>query len=236
MIDFVVSLVEVHVDSGGSRSSESNLERLCHVIVSLQNMESWNVEINLLLVDCTVEFVVRVERRNVTIFFRSKLSFHCVCIWAVSLIRLLCSILSLLNTCVFRHIIKFPWSIWRTEFFVETFIIDLMGTGRFTSDNKHTCMSSRFPDRSQIGLGFGWVSWENVACWTSPQDCRSILPTGCCSIVEPNSSFFWSNRDRVVMRSLVVVEETCMISHLRLLQSSISQLLECNKLEVFFEG
>ena len=44
------------------------------------------------------------------------------------------------------------------------------------------------------------------------------------------------NRDRVVMRSLVVVEETCMISHTRLLQSSISQLLEYNKLEVFLGG
>ena len=48
---------------------------------------------------------------------------------------------------------------------------------------------SGFPDRSQIGLGFGWVSWENVARWISPQDCRTILPTGCCSIVEPNCSF-----------------------------------------------
>ena len=46
----------------------------------------------------------------------------------------------------------------------------------------------------------------------------------------------WSNRDRDVMRSLVVVAETCMISHFRLLQSSISQLLEYNKLEVFLEG
>ena len=46
----------------------------------------------------------------------------------------------------------------------------------------------------------------------------------------------WSNRDRVVMRSLVVVEEICMIFHIKLLQSSISQLLEYNKLEVFLEG
>ena len=37
--------------------------------------------------------------------------------------------------------------------------------------------------------------------------------------------------DRVSMRSLVVVEVTCMISHIRLLQSSISQLSEYNKLE-----
>ena len=43
----------------------------------------------------------------------------------------------------------------------------------------------------------------------------------------------WSNRDRVVMIFLVVVEETCIISHTRLLQFSISQLWEYNKLEVF---
>ena len=42
-----------------------------------------------------------------------------------------------------------------------------------------------------------------------------------------------SNRD--VARSLVVVEVTCMLFHTRLLQSSISQLLECNKLEVFLQ-
>ena len=45
----------------------------------------------------------------------------------------------------------------------------------------------------------------------------------------------WSNRDRVSMRSLVVVEEIRMIFHIRLLQFSISQLLEYNKLEVFLE-
>ena len=44
------------------------------------------------------------------------------------------------------------------------------------------------------------------------------------------------NRDRVVMRSLVVVEEIRMIFHTKLLQSSISQLLEYNKLEVFLVG
>ena len=43
-----------------------------------------------------------------------------------------------------------------------------------------------------------------------------------------------SNRD--VARSLVVVEVRCMLSHIRLLQSSIGQLLEQNKLEVFLEG
>ena len=52
----------------------------------------------------------------------------------------------------------------------------------------------------------------------------------------PMELSLWSNRDRVSMRSLVVVEEIRMIFHTKLLQSSISQLLECNKLEVFLEG
>ena len=38
----------------------------------------------------------------------------------------------------------------------------------------------------------------------------------------------WSNRERVVMRSWVMVEETCIISHLGLAESSTSQLLEFN--------
>ena len=37
------------------------------------------------------------------------------------------------------------------------------------------------------------------------------------------------------MRSLVVVEETVLVFHTKLLQFSISQLLEYNKLEVFLE-
>ena len=38
MIDFVVSLIEEHAGAGGSRFSESNLERWRHVVVSLQNV------------------------------------------------------------------------------------------------------------------------------------------------------------------------------------------------------
>ena len=43
-----------------------------------------------------------------------------------------------------------------------------------------------------------------------------------------------SNRD--VKRSLTEVEVTCMLSHTRILQFSIWQLLEYNRLEVFLEG
>ena len=52
----------------------------------------------------------------------------------------------------------------------------------------------------------------------------------------PIDHSLWSNCDRVSMRSLVVVEETSMVFYTKLLQSSISQLLEYNKLEVFLEG
>ena len=38
MVDFVEGLVEEHVDSGGSRFSESILERWHCAIVSLQNV------------------------------------------------------------------------------------------------------------------------------------------------------------------------------------------------------
>ena len=104
------------------------------------------------------------------------------------------------------------------------------------SSTKTCSVSSGFPDRSQIGLGFGWVSLENLTRWTSPKDCWTSLPTGWCSTVEPNSSFplvqLWY---RVSMRSLVVVEETGMIFHIGLLQSSISQFLDFNELEVFPE-
>ena len=70
-----------------------------------------------------------------------------------------------------------------------------------------SCLSSSCPDRSQIGFGIGWVSWENVASWTSPRDCRTTLPcwtsfpTGCCSTVEHNGTFplvqSWSCRNEI---------------------------------------
>ena len=94
--------------------------------------QSWNVEVNVLHVDCTVELVVRIEWRNVTTFFRSKLFFHYVCAWGAWLHRLPCSTVSMLNTNVFRQFLRFPRSIWRTKFFVQTLFIDLVGTGRFS--------------------------------------------------------------------------------------------------------
>ena len=62
MVDFVVGLVEERADSGGSRFSESSLERWRRVIVSTVECGTpWNVEVNVLLVYYTIELVVRVE-------------------------------------------------------------------------------------------------------------------------------------------------------------------------------
>ena len=148
---------------------------------------SWNVEVNVLLVDCTVELVVRVKWRNVTIFFRNKLFFHYVCAWGGWLHKFTCSIVSMLNTNVFRQCLRFLRSIWRTKFFVQTLFIDLVWTGRLST--KTRSVSSGFPHRSQIGLGLDWVGLEGLTRWTSPKDCWTSLPTGCCSTVEHNWSF-----------------------------------------------
>ena len=117
---------------------------------------SWNVEVNVLLVDCKVELVVRVGWRNVEIFFRSKLFFHYVyaCAWFQ---RFPCSIVSMLDANVFR-LHKFPCSFWRAKSFVQTFIINLLWTGRFTLNNEHIFRAIKFPPSITDWFGF-WLGW-----------------------------------------------------------------------------
>ena len=66
---------------------------------------------------------------------------------------------------------------------------------------KTTSVLSGFPDRSRVGFWIGWAGWENVSCWTSPQDCRTSLPSGCWSTVEPSGTFplvqSWSCRNEI---------------------------------------
>ena len=82
---------------------------------------------------------------------------------------------------------------------------------RCTSDAARSAISclSGCRDRSQTGFGIGRVGWKNFACReTSPRACRATSSCGCRSTFEPNSL---SNHD--VVRSLVEVEVTCMLSH-----------------------
>ena len=110
---------------------------------------SWTVEVNVLLVDCTVELVVRVRWRNVTIFFRSKLFFHFVCAWAAWLNRLSCSIVSLLTRVFSDSSSGFP---------------DLSEEPSSSCKPWSSISWERdvSPLTTSIGLGFGEVGLENV--------------------------------------------------------------------------
>ena len=149
---------------------------------------SWDVEVNVLLVGCTVELIVRVKWCNVTMFCRNKLFFHyvCACAWFH---RFPCSIVSMHDANVFRQLHRFHCSIWRAKFFVQTFIIDLLWTGRFSFIHKNTFCVLRFPRSITDGLGLDWVGLERLTRGASPKDCWTSFPTGCCSTVEPNWSF-----------------------------------------------
>ena len=96
-------------------------------------------------------------------------------------------------------------------------------------------MSSGFPDRSQIGLGLDWVGLESLTRGLLQETVERVFQLAVVQLYNPIDHSLWSNCDRASMRSLVVVEEISMIFHTKLLKSSISQLLEYNKLEVFPE-
>ena len=157
-------------------------------------LQSWNVEVDV------VELVVRVDAM-------SRFSSRANCFFTVCALELFCS-----TGC--------PVASWKrlTRMFSDSLssFTDLSekpsssckpfssiswerDVSPFTT-NTFSVLSC-FPDRSQIRLVFGWVSWENVVCWTFPQDCWTSLPPGCCSIVEPYSSFplvqSWSCRHEI---------------------------------------
>ena len=106
----------------------------------------------------------------------------------------------------------------------------------FPFSTKTRSVSSGFPDRSQIGLGLDWVGLESLTRGASPKrTAERVFQLAVVQLYNSIDHFLWSTCDRVSMRSLVVVEETNIVFHTRLLQFSIYQLLECNKLEVFLE-
>ena len=85
-----------------------------------------------------------------------------------------------------------------------------------------------------FGFGLGWFGEFNTWCFSKRllNEFPEWLLFNCRNPIDHS---LWSNCDRVSMRSLVVVEETNMVFHTKLLQFSIFQLLECNKLEVSLE-
>ena len=93
-------------------------------------------------------------------------------------------------------------------------------------------MSSCCPDLSPIGFGVGWLIGKT---WFVEQLLLLVVEQFPLLVVEQLLNLFpLSIRD--VMRSLVEVEARCILFRKRLLQFSVSQLLEYNKLEVFLEG
>ena len=181
---------------------------------------SWDVEIDLLLVGCKVELVVRVRWCSVTMFGRNKF-FHCVCACAW-FHRFSCSIVSMHDANVFRQFHKFPCSIWRAKFFMQTFIIDLLWTGRFSFLHKNTFCVLRFPrsitDWIGFGLGLDWVGLESSTRGELLQKTvERVFQLAVVQLYNPIDHSLWSNCDRVLMRSLVVVEETNIVFHTRLL-------------------
>ena len=85
-----------------------------------------------------------------------------------------------------------------------------------------------------IGFGLGWFGKLNTWCLSKRllNEFSNWLLFNCRNPIDHS---LWSNCDRVSMRSLVVVEETNIVFHTRLLQFSIFQLLKYNGLEVFLE-
>ena len=72
------------------------------------------------------------------------------------------------------------------------------------------------PDLSRIVFGIGWVGWKNFVCQLL---LLAVEQLSLLDVEQFSSPILESNRD--VARSLVVVEVTRMISHIRLLQFSV---------------
>ena len=162
---------------------------------------SWNVEVNVLLVDCTVELVVRVRWCNVTVFFRTNGSFTmCVlelldstgCLvpsWAC-LTRMSSDSLS-----GFTDLSEEPSSLCK-RFSSISWERDVLPL------STKTCSVPQVsPIDHRLVWVLDWVGLENLTRGTTPKDCWTSFPTGCCSTVEPNWSFplvqLWSCRNEI---------------------------------------
>ena len=132
MIVFVAGLVEKHVDLGGSRSSESILERWHSAIAHSRMCSPGIFAVHVFLNSFTNLFLVGVERLDLMMYFKDVWHFNVV------FVKLPCSIMSFvrhwhfvffrrtcLNTDHVLRDISLPWSNWKTAFFVVRFHTDL---------------------------------------------------------------------------------------------------------------
>ena len=95
-------------------------------------------------------------------FGRNKLFFHSVCACA-RFHKFPCSMRSMHDANVFRQFHKFPDLSEEPNSLCKRFHRSLVNGTFFLSPQKQRSVSLGFPDRSLIGLGFGWVLGERCA-------------------------------------------------------------------------
>ena len=151
-------------------------------LVHCRMWHSWDVEVNVLhgwtCCPCWTTQFHDVLREHIVL----SLCVHLNCYTQlVALIHCECA----QHGCFHTDCERMSWFIWSTEFFVKIFLIDLMKMFHLFQQTHLACPQVALVDH-RFGFGIGWVGWENVACWTSPRDCRTTSPSGCWSTVEWN--------------------------------------------------
>ena len=186
MLDVVEDHFEVLFVEGGSRSAESRCERWRHVIVSQSHsahLKCWS--------RC---FRYRLQGWTCS---RWMMQYHdvrknqilalcvCVCAWFHGFPR---SIVNMHDAIVFT-IHGFLRSTWRTKFFLQTFINNLLWTGRFSFLHKNTFGVLRFPRSitDWIGFGLGWFGRFSTRCFS--KRLLNELSNWLLLTVEPSWSF-----------------------------------------------
>ena len=116
---------------------------------------AWDVEVNVLLIDCKVE-LVRVWWCSITMSGRTRF-LHCVCLLDSTGFPVLSEEPS--SSCNRLPTISCEWDV-------------------FPFSTKTRSISTGFPVRSQIGLGLDWVGLEDSARGAYLKNCWTSFPTG----------------------------------------------------------
>ena len=194
---------------------------------------SWNIEVNVLLVDCTVELCPRWMMQCHDVLQEQIVLSLCVCLSCLAPHVPLFHREHAQHGCLQTFSQLSPIYLKNQVLCANVFHRSRVNGTFFLYPQKTRSVSSSFPDRSQIGLGFGWVGLESLTRGASPKNFARISLLAVVQLWNPIDHSLQPNRD--VTRSLVVVDVTCMLSYVKLIQSSIWQLWEYNKLEVFLE-